>query len=172
MCPPAIFFYSMKMLGLSWLAYQMLIWPYQVPSQGLMAAVIGASRVVWCFISVSHRSGKSTNISMISNSVTHLRSYIKTAIAHIDGNSARAPISQRQAPMSPRQELMSPHRGPMSLHRAPILSHWMASVSWCFKSVSWYFTSDSCLTGGSRCFMCVSRCITIFYKYFMMFYYV
>ena len=38
-----------------------------------------------------HRFGKSTHISMISNSVTHLRSYSNSAIADIAGNSA--PIS-------------------------------------------------------------------------------
>ena len=37
------------------------------------------------------RFGKSTHISMISNSVTHLRSYTNSAIADIAGNSA--PIS-------------------------------------------------------------------------------
>ena len=34
------------------------------------------------------RSGENTHISMISNSVTHLRSYTNTAIANIVGNSA------------------------------------------------------------------------------------
>ena len=42
------------------------------------------------------RFGKSTHISMISNSVTHLRSYTNSAIADIAGNSA--PIS----PVTPR----------------------------------------------------------------------
>ena len=84
------------------------------------------------------RFWKSTHISMISNSVTHLQSYSNSAIADITGNSA--PISPKtpcelryrsaelRAPMSPRWVLMSPHR-------APISSHWMAecsSVSWCF----------------------------------------
>ena len=40
--------------------------------------------------------GKSTHISMISNSVTHLRSYANSAIADITENSA--PIS----PLTPR----------------------------------------------------------------------
>ena len=35
------------------------------------------------------RFGKSTHISMISNSVTHLQSYNNSAIANIAGNSAR-----------------------------------------------------------------------------------
>ena len=42
----------------------------------------------------SARFGKSTHISMISNSVTHLRSYTNLAIAYIAGNSA--PISPVQ----------------------------------------------------------------------------
>ena len=42
------------------------------------------------------RFGKSTHISMISNSVTHLRSYTNSAIADIAGNSV--PIS----PVTPR----------------------------------------------------------------------
>ena len=42
------------------------------------------------------RFGKSTHISKISNSVTHLRSYTNSAIADIAGNSA--PIS----PVTPR----------------------------------------------------------------------
>ena len=94
---------------------------------------------------------KSTRMSIISNSVTHLRSYTNTAIADIARNSARAP---------------------MSPHRVLISSHWMASVrvfhdvSQCFKSVSWCFTS------GSWCFNSGSWCFTMFYKCFMMFYYV
>ena len=44
--------------------------------------------------------GKSTHIAMISNSVTHLRSYTNSTIADITGNSTQAPISLRQAPMS------------------------------------------------------------------------
>ena len=52
------------------------------------------------FAESPYRFGKSTHNSMISNSVTHLRSYTNTAIAE---DSARAP--------------MSPHRMPISLHR-------------------------------------------------------
>ena len=37
---------------------------------------------------VTGRSGKNTHISRISNSVTHLRSYTKTTIDDIAGNSA------------------------------------------------------------------------------------
>ena len=43
------------------------------------------------------RFGKSTHISKISNSVTHLWSYTNSAIA---GNSARSPTSPRRAPTS------------------------------------------------------------------------
>ena len=52
-----------------------------------------------------YRSGKSTHISMISNSVTHLRSYTNTAIVDIAGNSARAPISKRQVRRAKSQRL-------------------------------------------------------------------
>ena len=45
---------------------------------------------------ISHRFGKSTHITMISNPVTHLRSYTNSAIADIARNSA--PIS----PVTPR----------------------------------------------------------------------
>ena len=34
-----------------------------------------------------YRSEKNTHISMVSNSVRHLRSYTNTAIVNIDGNS-------------------------------------------------------------------------------------
>ena len=97
------------------------------------------------------RFGKSTHIYMISNSVTHLQSYMNSAIADITRNSTRVPIS---------------------LHR-------MATVLWCFTmfeecfimfhnvlSISW------CLTSGSRCFTTfhdvsewftnVSWCFTMF----------
>ena len=55
-----------------------------------------SSSSVSVFIEASGRFGKSTHISMISNSVTHLRSYTNSAIADIAGNSA--PIS----PVTPR----------------------------------------------------------------------
>ena len=109
-------------------------------------------------MSSSTRFGKSTHISMISNSVTHLRSYTNSAIADIAENSTRSQTS--------------PHRALISLH-------WMTSVwvfhdaSQCFKSVSWCFTSGSwCFTSGSWCFTSGSWCITMFYMCFMMFYYV
>ena len=49
-----------------------------------------------CNFGALSRFGKSTHISMISNSVTHLRSYTNSAIADIAGNSA--PI----LPVTPR----------------------------------------------------------------------
>ena len=86
---------------------------------------------------------KSTHISIISNSVTHLRSFTNSAIA---GNSARSP--------------MSPHRAPISSHRmmSVLVFH---GILQCFKSVSWCFAS------GSRCFT-MYHCFTCL----MMFYYV
>ena len=78
---------------------------------------------------------------MMSNSVTHLRSYTNTAIA---GNSA--PMSPRRAPMSPAERRCRPpsadvaRRAPMSPRREPMSPHRMASVSQCFKFVSWVFT--------------------------------
>ena len=56
------------------------------------------------------RFGKSTHISMISNSVTHLRSYTNSAIADIAENSA--PIS----PVTPRDRRR--HRAERRRHRA------------------------------------------------------
>ena len=67
---------------------------------------------VW--ILLQYLFGKSTHISMISNSVTHLRSYTNSAIADIAGNSARAPMSPCRSPMSPRRSPMSPHRAPIA----------------------------------------------------------
>ena len=92
------------------------------------------------------RSGKSTHISMISNSVTYLPSYTNTAIA---SNSARLPTSTHRAPMSP--------------HRAPISSHQMMSVR-VFHDVL-IVVHDVLLVVHD-----VLRCITMFYTCFMMFY--
>ena len=117
------------------------------------------------------RFGKSTHISMISNSVTHLQSYTNSDIA---GNSA--PISPvtpcerrrlraerrrlRMIALSPNADV-STSSADVSASSADIV----ASNEECFKmfhnvlSVSWCFTS------GSRCF-------TMFYMCFLMFYYV
>ena len=53
---------------------------------------------------------KSTHISMISNSVTHLRSYTNTTITDIAKNSSLI------SPMSPRRAPTSPNRAPISSH--------------------------------------------------------
>ena len=123
------------------------------------------------------RFGKSTHISMISNSVTHLRSYRNTGSAK---NSVRLATSPRRAQTFPHWAPTSPHRAPISSyqmtstrsptspHQAPISSHRMMSVSWCFTC----FNSVSrCFTSGSWCFTrvhdvsrftCVSWCFTMF----------
>ena len=107
------------------------------------------SRAKHCCIRSQHcssllaRFGKSTHISMISNSVRHLRSYTNSAIADIAGNSARSPTSPHRATTSPHRAPISSYRmtvrSPTSLpqtqtspHRAPISSHRMTTVSWCF----------------------------------------
>ena len=106
--------------------------------------------------SLLRRSGKSTHISMISNSVTHLRSYNNTAIADIAENSA--PIS----PVTPRD------RRCLRIECQYRRIEWRVfhDVSQCFKSVSWCFTSGSwCFTSGSWCFTSGSRCITMVYMF-------
>ena len=94
------------------------------------------------------RFGKSTHISMISNSVTHLRSYTNYAIADIAGNSTTI------SPVTPRDRQV-----PTSPHRAQTSSHQMTSVSWCFTSGSQCFTMYH---NVSQCFTCVSWCFTMF----------
>ena len=80
------------------------------------------------------RFEKNTHISLISNSVTHLQSYINTAIADIAGNSALAPMSPYRAPISQHQALMLPHQSPMLLHRDATTSvRVFHDVSQCFK---------------------------------------
>ena len=64
-----------------------------LPGRELLQSPFRTEFSMW---SRSHRFGKSTHISKISNSVTHLRSYTHSAIADIAGNSA--PIS----PVTPR----------------------------------------------------------------------
>ena len=94
------------------------------------------------------RFGKSTHISMISNSYTSAELYQlrnrRKLHADIAGNSARSPTSLHRAPISSHrmtsarlptsllQTQTSPHRAPTSPHRAPISLHRMRSVSWCF----------------------------------------
>ena len=76
---------------------------------------------------------------MISNSVTHMRSYTNTTIG---GNTVRVPISAhraqisaRQAPMLPRRAPMLPSRAQMSPHQAQISSHQIESVLTVFHDV-------------------------------------
>ena len=111
----------------------------------------------WIPVWSGDRFGKSTHISMINNSVTHLRSYTNSAIADIAENSA--PIS----PVTPRD------RWSLRIERQYRRIEWRVfhDVSQCFKSDSWCFTS------GSRCFTMyhnvlhvfhyVLLCLTMFY---------
>ena len=120
--------------------------------------VIGCESVMWLWRQSNHiadRFGKSTLISMISNSVTHLLLYQFRNCRY-----CRKPIPQ--SPPLPRQAQMSPHRALTSLHRVPISSHrvmsvWVFHVSECFKSVSW------CLASGSRCFTMYHNVLHVFH---------
>ena len=133
------------------------------------------------------RFGKSTHISTISNSATHLRSYINSVITVMDGNSApispvtphdrwrrraecrRLLIERRYRRIEwPRyRRRRCPKRRSLHIERRLERSSAgiIASNDDCFMmfhnvlSVSWCFTS------GSQCF-------TMFYMCFMMFYYV
>ena len=80
---------------------------------------------------VNTRSGKGTQISMISNSAIHLRSYTNTAITDIDGNSVL--ISQE-----------TPHKSQGHRAKRWCRIEWRVfhDVSQCYKSVS-HFTSVS-----------------------------
>ena len=113
------------------------------------------------------RFWKSTHISMINNSATHLQSYTNSAIAEYS-----VPIS----PVTPRdlRRLRIERRRLHNEHRYHRIE-WrvLHDVSQCFKSVSWCFICGSwCFTCGSWCFTSGSWCITMFYMCFMMFYYV
>ena len=107
---------------------------------------------------------------MISNSVTHLRSYANSAIADIGENSA--PISpltprDRRHHRADRRHRRAERRRLRIRRRRPRIERWYRRIEWrvfkCFVmfhnvlSVSWCFTSSS-------------RCITMFYMCFMMFY--
>ena len=97
----------------------------------------------------ARRFWKSTHISMISNSVTHLRSYTNSAIA---ANFAPIlPTSPHPAPISPHQMTSaqsqtslpqtqtSPYRAPTFPYRVPISSHRMPTVSQCFKCFMMFY---------------------------------
>ena len=135
------------------------------------------SRISWLTQSNS-RSGKSTHSSMISNSVTYLRSYTNTAITIIAENYALiSPVTPRD-----RWRRRAKHRRLRIKRRCLCIEcryrriEWQVfhDVSQCFKSVSSCFTSGSwCLTSGSRCFTMhynvlhvfhdVLLCLTMFY---------
>ena len=111
----------------------------------------------WCISET--RLGKSTHISMISNSVTHLQSYTNSAIADIAGNSA--PISRYLRSIADA----STSSADVSAPSADIV----ASNDECFMmfhNVLRVF-HDVLLVVDD-----VLRCITMFYMCSMMFYYV
>ena len=104
------------------------------------------------------RPGKSTHISMISNSVTHLRSYTNTAIADITLNFE--PIS----PESPR-EFRACHTKRQCRHAEHrVFEYFMMlhNVSCCFTSSSWGFTMYHNVLGCITMFYSVSWCFTMF----------
>ena len=86
------------------------------------------------------RSGKSTHISMISNSVTHLRSYTNTTIADIAGNSAQAPILTESRYLR------------IECQYRCIEWRMFHDISQCFKSLSCFTSGSLCFTSGSLCF--------------------
>ena len=73
------------------------------------------------------RFGKNTHISMISNSVTHLRSYTNSAIAVNSAPISLVTPRDRQRRRAERRRLRAerrrPHRATTSPHPAPISSH-------------------------------------------------
>ena len=129
----------------------------------------------------SRRSGKSTHISMISNSVTHLRSYTNTAIADIAENYALiSPVTaynrRRRRNDIETSKLRSLHIELRYRRNVEcfMMFQCLKSVSWCFTSGSWRFTSSLwCFTSGSWCFTMyhnvlyvfhdVLLCLTMFY---------
>ena len=116
------------------------------------------------------RFGKSIHISMISNSVTHLRSYTNSAIADIAGNSARSQTTPRDNVSASSTDIVALNdlraiadvaapNADVSASSADIVAsnddcfmmfHNVLSVSWCF-------------TSGSRCFTCVLLYFTMVY---------
>ena len=98
----------------------------------------------------------STHNSMITKSVTHLRSYTNTAIA---GNSA--PIS----PKTPREpQYHQDERDVAVPSQFSALSADIIAFEWqVFHGVSQCFKSVPCFTSGSWCFTSGSRCFTMFH---------
>ena len=114
--------------------------------------VLEYSNVAWCNTRCA-RFGRSTHISMISNSVTHLRSYTNSAIT---GNSA---------PISP----VTLHNRRLCIERRYRRIEWRAfhNVLRMFHDVLLVVHDVlRCITmfyDVSQCFTCVSWCLTIFY---------
>ena len=113
------------------------------------------------------RFGKSIHISMISNSVTHLRSYTNSAIA--DNSAPISPVTPRDRrspsaeprclrierryrriewPPRDRWRRCPKHRRLHIERRCLCIERWCRRIGWrvfhdgsqCFKSVSWWFT--------------------------------
>ena len=111
------------------------------------------------------RFGKSTLISMISKSVTHLRSYKNSAIA---GNSARSQTSPRierryrriEWPLRDRRR-RCPKRRRLHIERRYRRVEW--GVFECFMMFHNVLRVSWCFTSNSHCFTCVSWCLTMFY---------
>ena len=112
---------------------------------------------------------------MISNSVTHLRSYTNSAIADIAKNSA--PIS----PVTPRdrrrvrierryRRIKWPPRDRRAKRRRIRIERRYRRIEWrvfddvsqCFQSVSCFTSGSWCITIMTLCFTCVSWCFTMF----------
>ena len=137
------------------------------------------------------RFGKSTHISMISNSVAHLQSYTNSAIG---GNSTptlpltprdRRTIAARPAPSADvsassaqivasndlrsitdvaAQTQTSPHRAPTSPHQAPTYPHRAPTSSHWLTSVQVFHDVAQCFKGVSWCFTSGSRCFTMYHN--------
>ena len=108
--------------------------------------------------SVKFRFGKSTHMSVISNSVAHLRSYTNSAIADIAGNSALiSPVTPRDRRAERRRLRIERRR--LRIERRYRRIEWRVfhDVSQYFKSVSWCFTS------GSRCFTLYHNVLHVFH---------
>ena len=98
---------------------------------------------------------------MISNSVTHLRSYTNSAIADIGENSAPiSPVTPRDCRRRcPKRRRFHIERRRLRIERRYRRIEWRVfhDISQCFKSVSWCFTS------GSRCFMMYHNALDVFH---------
>ena len=124
---------------------------------GIIGPIARNSKPNAIIAALSARFGESTHISMISNSVTNLRSYTNSPIANIAGNSAR---SSADIVASNEECFMLFHNVLRVFHDVLLLVHDVLR----------------CITIFYMCFMTfyhhVLRCITIFYMCFRTFYYV